>query len=329
MFSFVLAPEHPSLARLWLVGCGAMGGALLARWIESGLPASQVTVIDPDPRGLPDGFAGTVVPDAVSAWAHAPDPTLLVLGIKPQLLPRLGPGLSRLIQPAPMLLSMLAGVRTEALAALFPDAPIVRMMPNTPARIGRGVTALFARNTCDADRAAAAWLMDQAGSVLWLDNEDAFDAVTAVSGSGPAYVFRFTEALAAAAESQGLTPDIALRLAVETVAGAAELARQSGVHPAVLRQQVTSPNGTTAAGLERLDGDGLLSDLLCTTVKAATDRSRALATAAEAGVAPAGAPGKTEPAGLAPVGGAAQIASVGTTPDPVGRVRGERPIRLV
>jgi pyrroline-5-carboxylate reductase len=316
MFNFVLAPDHAALARVWIVGCGAMGGALLARWIESGLPAAQVTVIDPDPRGLPAGFAGTVVPDAISAWGHAPDPTLVVLGIKPQLLPRLAPGLSRLLQPAPLLLSMLAGVRTDTLAALFPGAPIVRLMPNTPARIGRGVTAMFARGASEADRAAAGWLLEQAGSVLWLEGEDGFDAVTAVSGSGPAYVYRFIEALAAAAEAQGLPADVALRLAVESCAGAAELARQSGLHPSVLREQVTSPNGTTAAGLDRLDGDGLLSSLMRTTVKAATDRSRELAAAADADIGPISA----RPGPGAPLSG-----PQGT----VRRVPGKRPVRLV
>ena len=319
MFSFVLAPEHAALSRVWLVGCGAMGGALLARWIGSGLPAAQVTVIDPDPRGLPNGFAGTIMPDAVSAWAHAPDPTLLVLGIKPQLLPRLAPGLSRLIQPAPLILSMLAGVRADTFAALFPGAPIIRVMPNTPARIGRGVSTLFARDASEADRAAATWLMEQAGSALWLKREEGFDAVTAVSGSGPAYVFRFMEALAAAAEAQGLAPDIALKLAIDTVAGAAELARQSGVHPAQLREQVTSPNGTTAAGLEQLDGDGLLSSLVRTTVKAATDRSRELAAAAEADLSP----------GAVATPGTGGRAAVGAAADPVRRVPGKRPVRLV
>lgn len=318
MFNFVLAPDHAALARVWLVGCGAMGGALLARWIESGLPAAQVTVIDPDPRGLPESFAGTVVPDAISAWSHAPEPTLLVLGIKPQLLPRLAPGLARLLQPAPLLLSMLAGVRTDTLAALFPGAPIVRVMPNTPARIGRGIAAMFARSASDADRAAAGWLMDQAGAVLWLDREEGFDAVTAVSGSGPAYLYRFVEALADAAEAQGLPADVALRLALETCAGAAELARQSGLHPAVLREQVTSPNGTTAAGLERLDGDGLLTSLVRTTVKAATDRSRELAAAAEADIAGAALP-QAAPTAPAPTAPAATVR----------RVPGKRPVRLV
>lgn len=315
MFRFVLTPDNPALARIWLVGCGSMGGALLARWIESGLPAAQITVIDPDPRGLPQGFAGTVVPDAISAWGHSPEPTLVVLGIKPQLLPRLAPGLSRLLQPQPLLLSMLAGVRAETLATQFPGAPIVRMMPNMPARIGHGVTALYARGASEADKAAARWLLEQAGSVLWLDREDGFDAVTAVSGSGPAYVFRFVEALAAAAEAQGLPADVALQLAVETVAGAGELARQSGVHPSVLREQVTSPNGTTAAGLEQLDGDGLLSSLVKTTVKAATDRSRALAAAAEAEIGPP-APGVSAP-----------VSAPGAPA--VRRVPGRRPVRLV
>ncbi|MGL6043138.1 MAG: pyrroline-5-carboxylate reductase [Sandaracinobacteroides sp.] len=286
MFNFVLAPDHPSLARVWLVGCGAMGGALLERWLEAGLPADAVTVIDPEPRGLPDGFAGAVASDAVSAFGHAPDPTLLVLGIKPQLLPRLAPGLARLLQPAPLVLSMLAGVRTQSLAAFFPDSAIIRMMPNTPARIGRGVTALFEHGAATPERDAVEWLMSAAGATLWLKDETQFDAVTAVSGSGPAYVFRFLEAFIEAAKAAGLPADLAAQLARETVAGAAELARSSPESPAQLREQVTSPNGTTAAGLQRLDGDGLLSSLLRTTVKAAAERSRELAADAEASAGP-------------------------------------------
>lgn len=290
MFSFVLAPGHAALARLWLVGCGAMGGALLARWLEAGLPAAQVTVIDPDPRGLPADFTGAVVPDAISAWAHAPEPTLVILGIKPQLLPRLAPGLSHLLRPAPLMLSMLAGVQTQTLGRLFPGAPVIRMMPNTPARIGRGMTALFANGASAADCAAVDWLMETTGAVRWLPTESQFDAVTAVSGSGPAYVFCFIEALASAGEQAGLPAEIALQLAIETVAGAGELARASGIHPSVLREQVTSPNGTTAAGLQILDGDGLLSALLHGTVKAAADRSKALASDAAHGDRPASAP---------------------------------------
>lgn len=288
MFNFVLAPDHPRLSRVWLVGCGAMGGSLLGRWLESGLPANAVTVVDPSPTGLPAGFSGAVVPDAISACGPAADPTLVVLGIKPQILPQMAPGLGRLLRPPPLILSMLAGVRTDTLAAFFPGAPIVRIMPNTPARIGRGVTALFANGAEAADIDASNWLMEAAGTALWLDDESKFDAVTAVSGSGPAFLFRFIEALATAAEAAGLEPGMAQRLALETVAGAAELAHQSDVSPAMLRQQVTSPNGTTQAGLDMLDGDGLLSSLLRSTVRAAAERSRALAAQAEALVDSAG-----------------------------------------
>lgn len=282
MFSFASEPDHARLKQVWMLGCGAMAGALLRRWLESGLPAEAVTVIDPAPAGLPAGFSGTVVEDAISACGHAPEPTLLVLGVKPQILPRLAPGLGRLLRPPPLILSMLAGVRTATIGAFFPGAPVIRMMPNTPARIGRGVTALFASGAGNSDQAAIDWLMESAGALRWLDDEALFDAVTAVSGSGPAFLFRFIEAFESAAEAAGLAPDVARFLAVETVAGAAELAHRSGEAPSALREQVTSPNGTTQAGLEMLDGDGLLSSLLRATVKAAADRSRTLAAEVEA-----------------------------------------------
>jgi pyrroline-5-carboxylate reductase len=287
MFSFVMAPRNERLHRVWLVGCGAMGGTLLGRWVDAGLPAASVTVIDPAPVGLPPRHAGAVVADAAAAAAISPEPTLVVLGIKPQMLPGVAAGLAPFVAHRPLLLSMLAGVRTGTLAQLFPGAPIIRIMPNLPARIGRGTTSLFAAGAGAEDAAAAEWLMAAAGSLLWLDDEGRFDAVTAVSGSGPAFLFRFIEALAGAAEAAGLEPQVAQRLALETVAGAAELAAQSGVSPAVLRQQVTSPNGTTQAGLDVLDGDGLLSSLLRGTVRAAAERSRALAAQADSAADPA------------------------------------------
>lgn len=281
MFSFVMAPRNERLQRLWLVGCGAMGGTLLGRWVDAGLAAESVTVIDPAPLGLPLRFAGKVVPDAEAAAAHAPEPTLVVLGIKPQMLAGVAATLAPFTGHRPLMMSMLAGVRTNTLAQLFPGAPLIRIMPNLPARIGRGSTALYAVGAGADEVAAAEWLMTAAGSLLWLDDEARFDAVTAVSGSGPAFLFRFIEALAGAAEAAGLEPQVAQRLALETVVGAAELAAQSGVSPAVLRQQVTSPNGTTQAGLDVLDGDGLLSSLLRGTVRAAVERSRALAAQAD------------------------------------------------
>ncbi|MGQ5701434.1 pyrroline-5-carboxylate reductase [Sandaracinobacteroides sp. A072] len=266
--------------RVWLVGCGAMAGALLERWLISGLDAARVTIIDPEPAGLPQGFTGPVVPEPPEGVA----PTLLILGIKPQILPQLAPILSQRLAGQGVLLSMLAGVRTATLSALFPGAPVMRIMPNLSARIGRGTTAMFASGLAPADADAIDGLLRSAGSTLWLEDEGRFDAVTAVSGSGPAFLFRFIEALAGAGEAAGLDPETAARLALETVAGAAEMAALSGLSPAALRQQVTSPNGTTQAGLDVLDGDGSLSSLMRATVRAATERSRALASAADAAI---------------------------------------------
>jgi pyrroline-5-carboxylate reductase len=257
-----------------------MAGALLQRWLEAGLDQAGVTVIDPAPLGLPPGFTGQLVAEVTAAPGDTPD--VVVLGVKPQVLPALAPALAaRLGQPV-LLVSMLAGVRTSALAQLFPAARLVRIMPNLAARIGRGATAMYAAGADEADIARTEWLMTAVGTALWLDDESRFDAVTGLSGSGPAFLFRFIEALAGAGEAAGLEPDVAARLALQTVAGAAELAVQSGLTPAALRQQVTSPNGTTQAGLDVLDGDGALSSLLRATVRAAAERSRALAAAADA-----------------------------------------------
>jgi pyrroline-5-carboxylate reductase len=277
MFSFVLAPDHPRLQRMWLVGCGAMGGALLERWLAAGLPPSSVTVVDPMPRGLPDRFEGFVAPDAVSAWSVAPDPDTVVLGIKPQQLGTLAPGLARLLTPSPLIVSMLAGVTTDTLARHFPEAPVARIMPNTPARVGRAITAVYARGLGEADRDALAWLAEAAGSVLALDDEDAFAAVTALSGSGPAYVFRMIEAMEAAGIAAGLSRDQAARLARETLVGAAALADADPRAAADLCADVTSPGGTTEAGLAAMDEAGGLRRPLASAVKAAAQRARELA----------------------------------------------------
>lgn len=277
-------PSGPHLRNLWLLGCGAMGGALLRRWLQSGLAAAQVTVIDPAPGNLPEGFAGRVVADIAAASAAAPHPTLVVLAVKPQMLSKVAAPLGQALVHAPLVVSMLAGVRTTTLMSLLPGAPLIRIMPNTPARIGRGVTALFAAGADAAARALVAALLDTAGRTVWLDDETLFDAVTAVSGSGPAFLFRFMETLAAAGESAGLERDLAQFLALETIAGAAELARQSEAAPATLREQVTSPGGTTEAGLEVLDANGELFSLLRATVRAAVERARELASEADAAV---------------------------------------------
>lgn len=282
MYSSYLSEGSGRLRRIWLVGCGSMGGALLGRWLACGLPASHVTVIDPAPGGLPADFAGALVASAAEAAAISPDPTLVVLGVKPQLLGPIAAEFAPQLKVAPLVMSMLAGVRTDSIGGYFPKSPIIRIMPNMPARIGRGVTAVYRGAGDEEDLAAVKALLEAAGSIEWLDEESRFDAVTAVSGSGPAFLFRFIETMAAAAESVGLEPELARRLAMETIAGAAEMARQSDLPPSRLRQQVTSPNGTTEAGLDVLDGEGVLSSLLRSTVRAAAERSRELAVAADA-----------------------------------------------
>ena len=257
---------------LWLVGCGAMGGALLGRWLQAGLRAEAMTVIDPSPRNLPAGFSGRVL----SAPGAGEAPDAVVLGIKPQGLDAAFPALTAAMPPGVPLISMLAGIRAAALGRRFPGHPVVRIVPNTPARVGLGTTALFSADAPGEVRALAETLMRAAGSVHWLDDEGRFDAFTALGGSGPAYVFRMIEALAGAGEAAGLGAELSAQLALETVAGAAALASAAPEPPAVLRQQVTSPNGVTQAGLDVLDGDGALSTLIRNTVRAACERSRAL-----------------------------------------------------
>lgn len=267
---------------LWLVGCGGMGGAMLARWLDSGMPVGSVAVIDPEPRGLPQAFSGSVFATPAAALAAGSAPEVVMLGVKPQLLGVVAAGFPQNFASPPLLVSMLAGVKIGALAAAFPPLHIARIMPNTPARIGKGISALFGPTLGPRDQAIVEQLMGALGKTLWLEDEARFDAVTAVSGSGPAFLFRFIEALAGAGEAAGLDPQTAALLAFEAVVGAAALAADSGQTPATLRQQVTSPNGTTQAGLDVLDGDGALSSLMRATVRSAAERSRALAAAADA-----------------------------------------------
>jgi pyrroline-5-carboxylate reductase len=257
-----MAGESP----IWLIGCGNMGGALLRRWLAEGL--GPVTVIDPAARNLPPG---------VEALAKPPEtgkPDIVVLAVKPQAwAPAVLPLAGRL-GPMTLVISVMAGIKTVDLARLFPGAGIVRAMPNTPAQVGHGATALF---TTDGDivQGAAEALFQPVGQTVWLTDEAQFDAVTALSGSGPAYVFHFIEALAKAGEAAGLEPAMAMRLARQTLIGAAALAAQDAATPAAtLRERVTSPGGTTAAGLSVLMPG--LTPLLEQVIAAAAARSKAL-----------------------------------------------------
>ena len=244
----------PGLGRLWLIGAGNMGGALLARWRLAGI---EPVVVDP--------ALGAAIPADGT-------PDIIVLAIKPQVWRAATEALVARVGPDTLVVSIMAGIGIAALKDRWPSARLARAMPNTPASLGRGVTGMFLDNDDAADRGRVEALFASTGATVWLDRESDFDALTAVSGSGPGYVFAFIEALAAAAEAAGLAPDLAARLARATVTGAAALADADERTPGALRQAVTSPNGTTAAGLAVLTP--ALTRLLCETVAAAQRRSR-------------------------------------------------------
>ena len=257
---------------LVLVGAGRMGGAMLRGWLAQGLAPAAVTIIDPHPA---DWLADTGV--TVNQPAPA-NPAVIVIAVKPQVMGEALAELADAAAPDTLVISVAAGVTLTSFAASFPRQPIIRAMPNTPAAIGQGITALIGNDRAGPDELdLAEALLSAVGRVVRLDDEAQMDAVTGVSGSGPAYVFHMIEAIAAAGEAEGLAPDLALDLARATVAGAGALAMHDGTPPAALREAVTSPNGTTHAGLQVLmDPDRGLAPLMRTTIHAAASRSREL-----------------------------------------------------
>jgi pyrroline-5-carboxylate reductase len=262
---------------LLLVGAGKMGFALLEGWLRLGLDAGRVAVLEPEPspqisalaqRGLklnPHlGALGTI--DAV------------MLAIKPQVAPQAMAPLASIVGAATLVVSIMAGRTLQFLSSTLGGArALVRAMPNTPAAIGRGITVAVPLKASPAQRVLAQRLLSATGAVEWIEDEALMDAVTAVSGSGPAYVFLLAEALAQAGIAAGLPAGLAERLARATVAGSGELLHRSTLSPASLRENVTSPGGTTAAALEVLMGKNGLAPLLRSAVAAATARSRTLA----------------------------------------------------
>ncbi|KAA8616465.1 pyrroline-5-carboxylate reductase [Salipiger aestuarii] len=259
---------------LMLLGCGKMGSAMLEGWLARGLPAASVFVMDPHPSDWLKA-QGVVLNEDLPE-----DPAIALIAVKPQMMASALPSLIPYGNGSTLFLSVAAGVTIAAYEkSLGEDTPVIRAMPNTPAAVGQGITAIV------GNAHASAMQMDQAedllravGDVVRLEDESQMDAVTGVSGSGPAYVFHMIECLAAAGQARGLAPDLALRLAKATVAGAGALAMQAGEDPAQLRRNVTSPNGTTQAGLEVLmNEDTGLPPLMRDTVAAAADRSRELA----------------------------------------------------
>ncbi|SFS03911.1 pyrroline-5-carboxylate reductase [Yoonia litorea] len=259
---------------LVMLGCGKMGSAMLSGWLRSGLPPSSVYVIDP----YPSDWLKT---QGVHIGADLPEhPAVAVIAVKPQMMAEALPDVDALGDGETLVISVAAGTPIATFEnVLGSKTPIVRAMPNTPAAIGRGITALVGNGNVSAgamDMAEA--LLLSIGQCVRLESEDQMDAVTAVSGSGPAYVFHLIETLAAAGEAEGLPPALAMDLAKATVGGAGELAETADDDPTQLRINVTSPNGTTQAALDVLmDTETGFPRLLQRAVAAAAARSRELA----------------------------------------------------
>ncbi len=269
------APASPALL---LIGCGKMGGALLGGWLDRGL-APRVVVVEPGPGAAAfAGKPGIELLASIDAVAGEFAPAVVVLAVKPQVMADVLPAYRRLAGSA-LFLSIAAGKTLGFFArALGPRAAVVRAMPNTPAAVGRGIAVACANaQVSPAQRALAERLLTAVGEVAWVEDEALIDAVTAVSGSGPAYVFLLIECLAEAGVAAGLPADLAARLARATVAGSGELARLSAESAAALREAVTSPGGTTRAALDVLMAADGLAPLLRRAVLAAAKRSRQLA----------------------------------------------------
>lgn len=264
---------------LVLVGAGKMGGAMLAGWLDCGLDPKGVTVVDPSPPPEMTALVETAgIARAASAEGLAA-PAVLVVAVKPQMMAAVLPTLAPVVGPNTVVVSVAAGTRLSTLRAALGDAPaIVRAMPNTPAQVGRGMTVGCAGpEVTEAQRDIVTRLLEAVGDVAWIADENDMDAVTAVSGSGPAYVFLLAECLAAAGEAAGLAPELATRLARATVSGAGELLARSQESSETLRRNVTSPGGTTAAALAVLMAEAGVPDLMKAAVAAAAARSRELA----------------------------------------------------
>jgi pyrroline-5-carboxylate reductase len=261
---------------LVLAGAGKMGGAMLTGWLAGGLEASRVIVIEPQPSPEIAALAARGIRLNPSASDIGAVETLVV-AVKPQSFREAGIALKSFTGSATLVVSIMAGATIASIAAACGGA-VVRAMPNTPAAIGRGITvAVAAKDVSAAQRSVADALLRATGAVEWVDDETLMDAVTAVSGSGPAYVFLLAEELARAGVEAGLPEELATRLARETVAGSGELLRRSEASSATLRQNVTSPGGTTAAALDVLMGPDGLQPLMIRAIAAATKRSKDLA----------------------------------------------------
>jgi pyrroline-5-carboxylate reductase len=263
---------------LLLIGAGNMGGAMLTGWLKKGVAGSSVVVVDPS---LSDAMKATVVEAGASYVTEIPSDLvagILFLAVKPQLMDVVLPALKNTVGPETIVVSVAAGKTLSYLETHLGKAAMVRAMPNTPAMVGRGVTGAYANAAVsDVQRTQIHSLLKVSGPVEWVESEADIDAVTAVSGSGPAYVFYLVECMAEAGRKAGLPADLAMRLARETVAGAGELLHQSPEDASRLRQNVTSPGGTTAAALSVLMASDGMQPLFDRAIEAARKRAEELA----------------------------------------------------
>ena len=261
----------PSLETPMLIfGCGNMGRAMLDGWLRGGFDPACFVVVDPHARELPSGILHVGNSNTLEQEFAA-----AVLAIKPQLFADTASEIERVLKPDALVLSILAGTRLANLHAALPGRDIIRLMPNLAAAIGKSPMGMF--TSAVLDRVAIDQLVSPLGTAFWLASEDQMDAVTALAGSGPAFVYRFIDALAKAGSELGLDAETALGLATSMVEGAALLAASSGDTPEELARRVTSPGGTTAAGLAVLDDANALKSLVLATLTAARDRGAELA----------------------------------------------------
>ena len=265
---------------LLLVGCGKMGGAMLEGWLEMGLPPEQIHIIEPY-APISEELRGRGL-GAVAAQPDLPadlDPSVVLFAVKPQSMDEAALAFAEYQSPNTTFLSIAAGKTISYFENILgAEAAIVRSMPNTPAAVRRGITVATPNtNVTDAHREICSNLLEAVGDVAWVSEEGLIDAVTALSGGGPAYVFLLTECMTQAGIAAGLPAELSSQLARVTVSGAGELMRQSDETPSTLRENVTSPGGTTAEALRVLMADGGWQPLMTRAISAATIRSRELA----------------------------------------------------
>lgn len=251
-----------------MVGCGNMGGALLRRWLDQ--PGYRFTVVSPSGRTMPSGVTSVRSADALAAAKF----DVIVLAVKPQMIPAVLPAYPRLVSETGCFVSIAAGYSIDSLEGLVGNRPMVRIMPNMPVQVGKGVSAVFANpQTSPEHRRTVETLMKTTGKLIWVETEDQIDRLTAIVGSGPGYVYEIARCWTKAAHGLGFPEDEARAMVLQTLAGAIELAVGSEVSLDELRNGVTSKNGTTAAGLSALNRDASLDNLLQQTVEAAYARA--------------------------------------------------------